>query len=99
MVNFDQIFKYLTTVYRAPGKNMYFLLIRTQAGPGSTVKQEQEEISLNHGNHKHFPGALYPGSVYRLHRSLAIFRQFFELALAVCRGTRVVIYLGLGWLT
>ena len=27
---------------------MYFLLSRTQAGPGRTVKQEQEEISRNH---------------------------------------------------
>ena len=35
-------------VYRAPGKSMYFLLSRTQAGPGRTVKQEQEEISRNH---------------------------------------------------
>ena len=34
--------------YRAPGKSMYFLLSRTQAGPGKTVKQEQEEISRNH---------------------------------------------------
>ena len=36
------------TVYRAPGKSMYLLLSRTQAGPGRTVKQEQEEISRNH---------------------------------------------------
>ena len=34
--------------YRAPGKSMYFLLSRTQAGPGRTVKQEQEETSRNH---------------------------------------------------
>ena len=34
--------------YRAPGKSMYFLLSRTQAGPGRTVKQEQEKISRNH---------------------------------------------------
>ena len=27
---------------------MYVLLSRTQAGPGRTVKQEQEEISRNH---------------------------------------------------
>ena len=33
---------------RAPGKSMYFLLSRTQAGPGRTVKQEQEETSCNH---------------------------------------------------
>ena len=36
------------TVYRAPGKSMYFLLSRTQAGPGRAVKQEQEEISRNY---------------------------------------------------
>ena len=29
-------------------KSMYFLLCRTQAGPGRTVKQGQEEISRNH---------------------------------------------------
>ena len=34
--------------YRAPGKSVYFLLSRTQAGPGRTVKQEQEEIFRNH---------------------------------------------------
>ena len=34
--------------FKAPGKSMYFLLSRTQAGPGRTVKQEQEEISRNH---------------------------------------------------
>ena len=34
--------------YRAPGKSMYFLLSRTQAGPGRTVKQEEEDISSNH---------------------------------------------------
>ena len=34
--------------YRAPGKSMYFLLSRTQAGSGRTVKQEEEGISRNH---------------------------------------------------
>ena len=29
-------------------KSLYVLLSRTQAGPGRTVKQEQEEISRNH---------------------------------------------------
>ena len=29
------------TLYRAPGKSMYVLLSRTQAGPGRKVKQEQ----------------------------------------------------------
>ena len=38
----------LPHTYRAPGKSMYFWLSRTQAGPGRTVKQEQEEISHNH---------------------------------------------------
>ena len=37
-----------SNMYRAPGKSMYLLLSRTQAGPGRTVKQEQEEISRNH---------------------------------------------------
>ena len=37
---------------------MYFLLSRIQAGPGRTVKQEQEEISRNHVQ------AFIPGSVW-----------------------------------
>ena len=39
---------YLKYKYRAPGTSMYFMLSSTQAGPGRTVKQEQEEISRNH---------------------------------------------------
>ena len=31
-----------------PVKSMYFWLSRTQAAPGRTVKQEQEDISRNH---------------------------------------------------
>ena len=34
--------------YREANKGLYVLLSRTQAGPGRTVKQEQEEISRNH---------------------------------------------------
>ena len=34
--------------YRGGNKGLYVLLSMTQAGPGRTVKQEQEEISLNH---------------------------------------------------
>ena len=41
-------FPNIPTQYRAPGKSMYFMLSRTQAGPGRTVKQEQEGISRNH---------------------------------------------------
>ena len=33
---------------RGVNKGLYVLLSRTQAGPGRTVKQEQEEISRNH---------------------------------------------------
>ena len=35
-------------VYRGVNKGLYVLLSRTQAGPGRTVNQEQEEISHNH---------------------------------------------------
>ena len=35
-------------VYRGVNKGLYVLLSRTQAGPGRTVKQEQEELSRNH---------------------------------------------------
>ena len=34
--------------YREPGKSMQILLSNNQAGPGRTVKQEQDEISRNH---------------------------------------------------
>ena len=34
--------------YRGENKGLFVLLSRTQAGPGRTVKQEQEEISRNH---------------------------------------------------
>ena len=34
--------------YRGGNKGLHVLLSRTQAGPGRTVKQEQEEISRNH---------------------------------------------------
>ena len=37
-----------TELYRGANKGSYVLLSRTQAGPGRTVKQEQEEISHNH---------------------------------------------------
>ena len=39
---------YLWIVYRGANKGVHVLLSRTQAGPGITVKQEQEEISRNH---------------------------------------------------
>ena len=35
-------------MYRGPGKSMQILLSSTQARPGRTVKQEQEDISRNH---------------------------------------------------
>ena len=35
-------------IYRGVNKGLHVLLSRTQAGPGRTVKQEQEEISRNH---------------------------------------------------
>ena len=36
------------SVYRGGNKGLFILLSRTQAGPGRTVKHEQEEISRNH---------------------------------------------------
>ena len=35
-------------MYRGGNKGLFVLLSRTQAGPGRTVKQGQEEISRNH---------------------------------------------------
>ena len=35
-------------IYRGENKGLHVLLSRTQAGPGRTVKQKQEEISRNH---------------------------------------------------
>ena len=34
--------------YRGVNKGLHVLLSRTQAGPGRTVEQEQEDISRNH---------------------------------------------------
>ena len=39
---------YAQYYYRGENKGLFVLLSRTQAGPGRTVKQEQEEISRNH---------------------------------------------------
>ena len=38
----------MDNMYRGVNKGLHVLLSRTQAGPGRTVKQEQEEISRNH---------------------------------------------------
>ena len=38
----------ISSSYRGGNKGLFVLLSRTQAGPGRTVKQEQEEISRNH---------------------------------------------------
>ena len=35
-------------MYEACNNGMHILLNNSQAGPGGTVKQEQEEISRNH---------------------------------------------------
>ena len=35
-------------LYRGENKGLFVLLSRTLAGPGRTVKQEQQEISRNH---------------------------------------------------
>ena len=35
-------------MYRGGNKGLHVLLSRTQAGPGRTVKQEQEDISRSH---------------------------------------------------
>ena len=45
-------------MYRDRLKGVQILLSNSQAGPGRTVKQEQEEISRNHVQ------AFIPGSVY-----------------------------------
>ena len=42
---------------REPGKGVLIFLSKSQAGPGKTVKQEQEDISRNHVQ------ALFPGPV------------------------------------
>ena len=44
-------------IYRGVNKGVHVLLSRTQAGPGRTVKQEQEKFLAT--TYKHFPGALY----------------------------------------
>ena len=44
-LSYDPIWNY---IYRDEIYSLQILLSRTQAGPGRTVKQEQEEISPNH---------------------------------------------------
>ena len=46
-MNRDQLL-HLIGLYRDRLKSVQILLIRTQAGPGRAVKQEQEEHSRNH---------------------------------------------------
>ena len=50
--NVDDVFAlrndFLFGEYRGGNKGLFVLLSRTQAGPGRTVKQGQEEISRNH---------------------------------------------------
>ena len=55
------VLKFAVFKYRARNKGMHILLSNSQAGPGRTVKQEQEEISRNHVQ------AFIPGSVRTLH--------------------------------
>ena len=43
-----QVIQTTSYPYRGANKGLYVLLSRTQAGPGRTVKQEQEQISRNH---------------------------------------------------
>ena len=57
-------------LYRARNKGMQILLSNSQAVPGTTVKQEQEEISRNHVQ------AFIPGSVVLGWRSHALFLSF-----------------------
>ena len=40
--------QFVLSKYRGENKGLFVFLSRTQAGPGRTVKQEQEEISPNH---------------------------------------------------
>ena len=47
MVDFSRTGK-RSSMYRERNNGLFVLLSRTQAGPGRTVKQEQEEISRNH---------------------------------------------------
>ena len=44
----DTLWRFEFRKYRGENKGLYFLLSRSQAGPGKIVKQEQEEISRNH---------------------------------------------------
>ena len=65
------------TLYRGVNKGLFVLLNRTQAGPGRTVKQEQEDISRNH-----VQTFIYP-SVHRLVSGQFAFNDFKS-----CRRTQ-----------
>ena len=61
-----QHYKTYNNMYRGGNKSLFVLLSRTQAGPGRTVKQGQQDISRNlvktfiylsvHAGRKHFRG-------------------------------------------
>ena len=48
-------------MYRGGNKGLHVLLSMTQAGPGRTVKQKQEEISRNHVQTFIFPSVCVSG--------------------------------------
>ena len=57
----SQIVSNVANMYRGENKGLFVLLSRTQAGPGRTVKQEQEEISCNHVHAFIYPSAYMDG--------------------------------------
>ena len=68
---------------------MYFLLSRTQAGPGRTVKQEQEEISRNHEQTFIYLSVLCSTLILTSHEHISLYRvhpQFLKWSLSLLRN-------------
>ena len=70
------------SIYRGVNKGLYVLLSRTQAEPGRTVKQEQEEISRNHVKTFIFL------SIYDIHRLFDPL-LFFSVYKMCCLSTKL----------
>ena len=72
MLLYTTVYKIIQGMYyRGPGKSMQMLLSNSQAGPGKTVMQEQEEISRNHIQ-AFLPGSVEEGNKGRMESSVGL---------------------------
>ena len=70
-------------LYRAEKKALQILLSRTQAGPGSKVKQQEEDISRNH------VPRLFLNSVHMFNNSTKVLRVFLMNKMESSQAVRI----------